>query len=280
MINNLPIQDDVIVTIAGTVAGFRGEDFLLQDGTGQIWVEPVTRSWQSLGLQMGDRVTVVGDRDDFEDFDAISITRTSSANLTPIPSNPLGMESDDVIFGDINSNTINGSNSNTFVFAGQGNDIVNGNGGNDTLRGGKQNDIINGGIGDDSLMGDHDQDTVTGEMGNDVLWGGQGNDFLFGGEGNDTLSGDRGVDLLNGGAGNDMFVLSPVEATSDFNNSDRLVDFQVGLDRIQLTGGLSFAALSLDSFGNSTALRVVQTNQIIGIIDNLTPNQLNASSFL
>ncbi|MEG5167986.1 hypothetical protein, partial [Microcoleus sp. AT10-A2] len=75
-IGGLPVREDVIVTIAGTVSGFREDEFLLRDNTGEILVAP--RNGNQVNLNIGDRVTVVGDRDDLEDFDAISITRTDS----------------------------------------------------------------------------------------------------------------------------------------------------------------------------------------------------------
>ncbi|WP_199246023.1 hypothetical protein [[Phormidium] sp. ETS-05] len=78
-IGGLPVREDVIVTIAGQVAAVREDEFLLQDSTGQIWVEPQAGSWTGLNLNIGDQVTVVGDRDDLEDFDAVSITLTNAA---------------------------------------------------------------------------------------------------------------------------------------------------------------------------------------------------------
>ncbi len=56
-IGELPVREDVIVTIAGTVAAVREDEFLLQDSTGQIWVEPQGGSWNGLNLNLGDRVT-------------------------------------------------------------------------------------------------------------------------------------------------------------------------------------------------------------------------------
>jgi uncharacterized protein YdeI (BOF family) len=83
-IGELPVREDVIVTIAGTVAGFREDEFLLRDNTGEIWVEPANGI--GVNLNIGDQVTVVGDRDDLEDFDAISIEVNNSAvNPQPMP---------------------------------------------------------------------------------------------------------------------------------------------------------------------------------------------------
>jgi len=65
-----------MVTIAGTVVAVREDEFLLQDSTGQIWVEPADRN--RVNVNIGDQLTIVGDRDDLDDFDAISITRTNA----------------------------------------------------------------------------------------------------------------------------------------------------------------------------------------------------------
>ncbi len=291
-IGGLPVRDDVIVTIAGTVAGFREDEFLLQDSTGQIWVEPKAGSWNGLNLSIGDQVTVVGDRDDLEDFDAISITRSNSPVNLPfnwenqnlnsgLNSGRSGTLGDDLIFGDeINPNTINGNDGNDSVSGGGNNDIISGNRGQDLLIGNGGNDILFGGKDDDTLAGNRGQDMLFGNLGNDILYGGQDLDFLDGGEGNDTLSGDMGQDFLTGGPGNDIFVLSTATAAADFQTGDRILDFESGLDRIQLTPGLTFADLNLEAMELGTAIRLVQNNQILGIVDNFTPGMLSANDFL
>jgi serralysin len=64
----------------------------------------------------------------------------------------------------------------------------------------------------------------------DVLWGNEVANRLEGRAGNDVLNGFEGADTLVGGTGNDLFVLSVVES------GDRVMDFQTGLDDIDLRG--------------------------------------------
>ncbi|MEG4862098.1 hypothetical protein QUA97_01595, partial [Microcoleus sp. CZ3-B2] len=116
----------------------------------------------------------------------------------------------------------------------------------DTLNGLGGNDDINGVAGNDSLMGGAGNDNLNGSGGNDSLTGGDGNDILNGGIGNDSLSGGVGNDNLTGGAGSDTFIF---EATS---GEDRIADFVVADDKIQLAGSLGFnnGAAVLSAPGN------------------------------
>ncbi|MGK7921261.1 MAG: DNA-binding protein [Trichodesmium sp.] len=60
------------LTISGQVIGVSDNEFMLDDGTGQILVDVYPN--QSVNLSVGEQVTVVGEYDD-DDFDAFSITR-------------------------------------------------------------------------------------------------------------------------------------------------------------------------------------------------------------
>ena len=71
---------------------------------------------------------------------------------------------------------------------------------------------------------------LDGSAGSDVLAGGAGNDSLSGGAGRDVLMDGAGEDTLRGGAGGDVFILS------GDGESDRVMDFEPGLDRLDLTG--------------------------------------------
>ena len=84
------------------------------------------------------------------------------------------------------------------------------------------------------LTGNEYNNAVTGNEGVNVLRGGGGNDTLRGLGGDDILEGGEGADLLFGGAGNDIFRFRTV-SDSSVGAPDRIVDFEVGLDRIDLS---------------------------------------------
>ncbi|MBI5780046.1 MAG: putative Ig domain-containing protein [Rhodocyclales bacterium] len=97
----------------------------------------------------------------------------ASANLA----NNTPSDSDDVLYGTPNGDTLD---------AGAGNDIALGLTGHDTILGGDGNDLIHGGDGDDVLEGNAGDDVIYGGWGADTLTGGTGNDALFGEWGGDT----------------------------------------------------------------------------------------------
>jgi len=111
-------------------------------------------------------------------------------------------------------------------------------------------------------------DVVFGGGGNDNMLGGFGNDTLFGQEGNDAMAGGPGKDVLGGGVGGDVFVFAAVQESAGALY-DVILDFQSGIDRIDLTqidantavlgdqaftfaaGGLTGVAGQLTLIGNS-----------------------------
>jgi uncharacterized protein YdeI (BOF family) len=62
------------ITISGEVTNVVGNDFILDDGTGQVIVDAGPRWWKEINLTPGERVTVTGEMDEGE-FDAFSIQR-------------------------------------------------------------------------------------------------------------------------------------------------------------------------------------------------------------
>ena len=71
--------------------------------------------------------------------------------------------------------------------------------------------------------------TLAGTAAGDVLVGGAGADRIEGGAGNDILVDGGGADTLIGGQGADVFIFDDDDAT------DTILDFQPGLDRIDLS---------------------------------------------
>jgi predicted extracellular nuclease len=139
----------------------------------------------------------------------------------------LGSAFGDTLTGDAGANTLFGA------------------GGNDTLNGGFGLDTLVGGEGDDSLFGNQDADTLFAGLGNDTLFGGQGDDTLYGELGDDVLQGGLGADTLFGGAGADIFRYTQA-ADSTLTSRDLIIDFETGVDRIDLTAARTGAA---DTFG-------------------------------
>uniref|UniRef100_A0ACD5GVE5 S8 family serine peptidase n=1 Tax=Desertifilum tharense IPPAS B-1220 TaxID=1781255 RepID=A0ACD5GVE5_9CYAN len=208
-------------------------------------------------------------------------TPTPPSSALPTPGNDLlvladggqaiqALAGNDTVIGGAGSDTINGN---------QGDDSILGGDGNDLLYGGKNHDTLRGNQGNDTLFGNRGADVLDGGKGDDLLFGGKGNDVLIGGEGNDTLSGDLGQDLLIGGSGADLFILRTGTAATDAALADFIQDFEVGIDRIGLTGGITAANLTFNVAGGNTVISIANSNQTLGIVAGVTPDRL-AGSFV
>ncbi|WP_425041406.1 M10 family metallopeptidase C-terminal domain-containing protein [Primorskyibacter sp. S187A] len=133
----------------------------------------------------------------------------------------------DTIYGNGGDDTLRGEDGADWASGGSGDDLLAGNDGADTMRGSS---------GEDRLFGGADDDLLAGNSGNDLLRGSAGEDRLFGGSGNDTLEGGSGADVLNGGSGADVFVFENISDSRQGSGSrDRITDFEVGLDKIDLS---------------------------------------------
>ena len=151
---------------------------------------------------------------------------------------------------------------------GLGKDKLLGGDGDDTLAGGEDKDKLFGGDGKDTLAGNEDKDKLfggndddwlSGGGGRDLLHGDEGDDTLVGGEGKDTLRGGTGNDVIDGGAGDDSVYLgegSDVVVLSASNGYDKIKDFKVGTDKIQLNN-LTFGDLEMVTKGrNDTIVQI------------------------
>ena len=145
------------------------------------------------------------------------------------------------------------------------------------------------------IEGSPNNDNLTGTSDDDTILGLEGNDVLNGSAGKDTLTGGPGRDILIGGTDSDTFVLSTDSAATDLSEADIILAFQPNffdpstpIDAIALTGGLTEADLILEVgnnpeignlklFGNSTIIRVAESNRILGIVTNITPERLSGN---
>ncbi|MFM7423620.1 MAG: hypothetical protein ACKO7W_01235 [Elainella sp.] len=110
----------------------------------------------------------------------------------------------------------------------------------DRLQGCADDEIFRGLAGDDVLLG---------RKGNDQLLGGADDDRLFGDNGDDRLEGGQGVDVVEGGRGRDTFVLL------GNNNADRILDFQPGIDQLDLPSRIPVSSVSIVAQGRNTLIQ-------------------------
>ena len=97
---------------------------------------------------------------------------------------------------------------------------------------------------------------------------------MLGGAGDDRLFGDGGNDTLIGGTGSDRFILG-IDS-----GSETILDFQDGIDAIGLTGGLSFAQLSIVADNNSTSIRVNGADRLLAILNNVPAGPIDIADFV
>jgi Ca2+-binding RTX toxin-like protein len=138
-----------------------------------------------------------------------------------------------------------------------------------TLSAANVENLIYTGVGNFAGTGSSTANIITGGTGNDSLDGAAGNDTLIGGAGNDTLIGGTGVDSMTGGLGNDTFVFA-LGSSGTTNNRDRIADFLVGTDKIDLS---SFGALQFIGSGNFTTAGQVR----VTTAGNVTTVEVNTA---
>ncbi len=267
-IRDLLIRDDVIVSIAGTVVSIREDEFLLQDSTGQIWVEPARPGLGLGNLTIGEQVTVTGDRDDLEDFDAIRIIRADGSDVigqpqpsNPVPSNPVqptpsenirnpgtiplvniaDLQIRDDVLVKIRGTVVALREDEFLLRDRTGSVWVEPARGNLAI--GEQVTVI--GDFDDAadfdarriirsdgqrFNGTNQADRFTGTSWNDSLDGNGGADILNGRAGDDGLVGGQGSDRLTGGAGQDQLIYESLRCAGDV-----MTDFTPTADLIDLS---------------------------------------------
>ena len=135
-------------------------------------------------------------------------------------------------------------------------------------------DTLLGTVGEDGIFGLPGNDWLSSGASDDLLLGGRGNDILNGGTDNDTLDGGRGRDILIGGTDSDTFVLGTDTAVVNAANADLILAFQVGMDAIALTQGLTEDDLTLELVRGNTVIRITESERILGIAIEVTPDRL------
>ncbi|MBD2341047.1 tandem-95 repeat protein [Calothrix sp. FACHB-156] len=158
------------------------------------------------------------------------------------------------------------------ISTGNRNQDIEGNNGDDIISAGNGSDRLKGLGGNDQLSGNNGNDTLDGGDGKDTLLGGNGSDVLVGGNGDDFLNGGNGADTVTGGAGSDRFVL----ITSA--GGDTFTDFTDTVDRIALSGGLTFGQLTIAAIGGDTAIR--QGSTTLATLTGVSANLITAADFV
>lgn len=132
--------------------------------------------------------------------------------------------------------------------------VVNGTNGGDVIKlglGNSYGNTVNGGDGADQIRGSQMVDTINGEGGNDKIMG------------------LGGADLLSGGAGNDQFRYYTATDSGLGANADRIIDFVIGSDRINIAlidadaataGDQAFAFIGSDAFAANGIGQLRYTN--------------------
>lgn len=123
-------------------------------------------------------------------------------------------------------------------------------------------------------LGGASDDALTGNAGSDLLSGGAGNDALIGDAGRDILMDGSGADRLSGGADADVFVLARDGAV------DEILDYQVGIDRIDLTGwGRIYSVAALGIEQTATGAIITYLDEVL-IIRSGNGQPISSSVFL
>jgi methionine-rich copper-binding protein CopC len=198
------------------------------------------------------------------------------------------------INGTAGADNLTGTASSDIINGLAGNDTLNGGAGNDSLDGGNDNDILDGGLGNDQLKGGLGNDiyvvnsvgdvvtelaaqgtdlvqcavtyTAPAEVENLTLTGttginGTGNNLantIRGNTANNRLNGGASKDILIGGTGADTFIFE--FGQSSISASDRVTDFAIGIDKIDLLtqGGVAMNPPSLFSRAANSAATTLQ----------------------
>lgn len=131
----------------------------------------------------------------------------------------------------------------------------------------------------DTLKGDDNNNIIKGLAGNDYLVGFGGNDTLYGGDGDDTLIGNDGDDILYGDAGNDSIIYvgnaDIVDGGADidtvyFSSNDAIVNYDlstISLSNIEIID-ITYTAAQTISLSLQDLLDITDSNNHLIINGN------------
>lgn len=125
--------------------------------------------------------------------------------------------------------------------------------GGDGLVAGAGNETLNGG-------GSRWQNVLFGGSGNDMVMLGAGQDTYVGGTGTATVQFGSGSAALFSGNGAELFSLDAAHTGGATPGTDMISGFQVGVDHLRLSGGLSVSSYA--STGGMTSLNLTDGTQI------------------
>lgn len=231
-------------------------------------------------------IALKGDGDvEKDEFFRLSFAAVSGESTLALDDVVVAIGNDDawrVIRGTAESDRLVGSARWDRIKAGDGDDLLKGKGGVDALKGEAGDDRLLGQNGADRLFGGRDADALLGGEGGDALFGGKGRDLLLGGDGRDELVGGKGADLLTGGLGADRLKGGKGADLFDFavgDGRDRILDWQDGVDRIQLRGGpASLADLVVEDARAGARVSYGERDSIL--LAGATAAELDATDFL
>lgn len=143
---------------------------------------------------------------------------------------------------------------------------------------------VRGSRGADNIIGNNMANTIEGGAGRDRLAGLGGNDTLNGGSEDDLIVGGSGNDIMTGGDGADTFRFELSEQYVPTAGYDEIMDFTIGVDRIDF-GGTGVDAMSDLTIQQSWGRAVISFENNYGQIEHIAlygvgANQLTEDSFL
>ena len=109
------------------------------------------------------------------------------------------------------------------------------------------------------------QQTFDGTYADNEFIGGDGNDLFAGSAGDDILIGGLGADTQTGGDGADTFVVAAGDGGPSLALADLITDWEDGVDKIGLAGGLTFGDLTIGSDGGDATISVGA--EVLAVVD-------------